>query len=504
MGASRAAKPRAMDAVQRAVLARTPFAANRIRYLGTAGEAFADACVGRNPRCEVVCDPDDRAPVEALAADDLARLLADPDAGALLAGADVVATAIPAGATDADALLQALGAGELEVLHIQALDPQAFDPKTFGYFDDIRRERTAAWRAGELPSPTVEPLIVVARRPGGPPLMQLSMFSFAPVMMDIRTRLPAAAMRSEPELLVQHMRPPGGLEPAPYDQPKVLVIQRPAPPKNVAGWKQSIRDWVRDGWVSVVEFDDHPTLIAMTAGREVDEAHWLRFSAAHAVQTSTPLLEGLFRKFNPETRSFPNAAFRLERFPENLPKRVFYGAIQRGEHAAEVARSLGPAIARFPGVEFVVVGDRAVFDALPAARKRYHELVSYEEYLRLMGECSISLSPLEDNDLNAAKSDAKFLDAASRGVLTIASRPVYGDVIRHGENGLIAERTEDWAGLLSDILADDAARREMARTAWTYVRDKRMFADQTRERLAWYRDLWNRREELNAAVLARL
>ncbi|WP_296595301.1 glycosyltransferase [Phenylobacterium sp.] len=493
-----------MDAVQQGVLARTPVAARRIRYLGAAGVAFADACLGRNPRCDVVLEAGNASPVEALAADDLAGLLILPDAASLLAATEVVTTAMPAGTTDPNGLLNALVNHGFEVRHLQPLDPQTPDPKTYGYFDDIRRELTSAWAAGGLPAPTTEPVIVVATRLGGPASMQLAMFSFVPLMMDIRTRLPAAALRSEPGLLTQHVRPPGRLEPAARDTPKVVIIQRPAPPKSIEGWKQSIRDWVRDGWVSVVEFDDHPTLAAMTGGREMVEADWVRFSAVHAVQTSTPLLEGLFRELNPETRSFSNAVFRLEPFPENLPKRVFYGAIQRGDHAVEMARSLGPAIARFPGVEFVVVGDRAVFDAIPTSRKRYFDLVSYEEYLRLMGGCSILLSPIEDNEFNAAKSDAKFLDAASRGVLTIASRAVYGGVIRHGENGLIAERTEDWARLLADALADDVARREMARVAWTYVRDQRMFADQVRERLAWYRDLWERREELNAAVLARL
>lgn len=504
MGASRAATPRWMDAVQESVLVRTPVAAGRIRYVGRASRAFADACWSRNPRCDVSLDAGDRSPVDALAADDLAGLLARPDAPALLAATQQVTTALPAGAADPGGLLRTLESHGFEVRHLQPLDAPAHDPKTFGYFDDIRRERTGAWRAGALAGPTGEPLVVVATRPNDVPPMQLAMFSFAPVMMDIRTRLPAAALRSEPGLLMQHVRPPGRLEPAAKEQPKVLILQRPAPPKNLAGWKQSIRDWVRDGWVSVVEFDDHPTLTAMIAGREVVEADWVRFSAAHAVQTTTPLLEGLFRQLNPETRSFPNAVFRLEPFPENLPKRVFYGAIQRGDHAVEMAQSLGPAIARFPGVEFVVVGDRAVFDAIPSSRKRYYDLVSYEEYLRLMGGCSISLSPMEDNAFNAAKSDAKFLDAASRGVLTIASRAVYASVIRHGENGLIAERTSDWARLLADALADDVARREMARVAWTYVRDHRMFADQARERLAWYRDLWERRDALNDAVLSRL
>ncbi|HEX7884842.1 MAG TPA: glycosyltransferase [Phenylobacterium sp.] len=488
-----------MDAVQRAVLTRTPVAARRIRYLGSAGPAFADALQARNPHTEILLESDAASPVEVLVADDLAHLLAQGDARALLDQAEALATAIPAGTVDAGALLKALVDRGFEVLHLQPVDDAE------SYFDDCVQDLVLAWQAGDLAAaPTPRPLAVVARRGAGRPRMLLSMLTFSPTLMDIRTRLPAIAMRSEPDLLVQHQRPPTTLPTAPVNFPKIVVLQRPAPPPDVDAWRAGIRDRIEKGWITVMEFDDHPLLTARTNGREVVEADWIRFSCAHAVQTSTPLLETLFRELNPETRMFANAAFSLEKFPENLPKRVFYGAVQRGPHAVEVARALAPAISALPGVEYVVVGDQAVFDALPTARKRFHPLLPYEEYLRLMGTCSISLSPVEDHEQNAAKSDAKFLDAAARGVLTIASPTIYAGVIRHGKNGMIASRVEEWAPMLTQALRDDGARRRMARNAWEYVQGARMFADQIRSRHDWYRDLWRRRDELNAALLARL
>jgi hypothetical protein len=499
MGASKAAKPRAMDAVQKALLTRTPIAARRVRYVGTAEAAFAEAIRARNPRAEVLIGAGDTSPVDAVAADDLARLLADPIAAGLLEHTHVLTSTIPSGTTDAGALLSDLTARGFTMLHLQGLsEPDA-------YFDDAAEDIVQAWQAGRLSaSPTPRALLVVARRGEGRARLMLSMFTFAPVLMDIRTRLPAEAIRSEPEILLQHVRPSKRLPPAPVDQPKVFVLQRPAPPPDTESWRDAMLARVREGWVTVVEFDDHPALTARANNREMRDADWIRFSWAHAVQTSTPLLFDLFRQHNPETRLFPNAVFRLEKFSENLPKRVFYGAVARGGHAVEVAASLGPVIAAFPGVEFVVAGDRAVFDALPTARKRYYEIVPYEEYLKLMGTCSISLSPIEASEQNAAKSDAKFLDAAARGVLTIASPTIYAEVIRHGENGLIAPEISDWAPMLTDALRDDDARRRMARNAWDYVRGSRMFADQIQARHEWYRDLWTRREALTAAMFERM
>ncbi|MBU1514498.1 MAG: glycosyltransferase [Alphaproteobacteria bacterium] len=498
MGASKAAKPRAMDAVQRALLARTPVAAERLLYIGTAGAAFADAALARNPRARVAA-AEDADPVDVLAADDLVELLADPNATALLARAPILASAIPAAVTDPGALLADLTARGFTILHLQP----AHDAEP--YFDDPGQDLVAAWRAGRLP--TISPpraLMVVARRGQDRPRAVLAMFSFSPTLMDIRTRLPAEAMRTEPDLLVQHHRPPGALSLAPADAPKILVLQRPAPPHDLDAWREAVLAHARDGWITVMEFDDHPALTAKANNRRMLPADWVRFAWVHAVQTSTPLLRDLFLTHNPETRLFPNAAFRLEPFPENLPKRVFYGAVSRGAHAVEVAASLGPAIDAFPGVEFVVVGDRAVFDALPTARKRYHDLVPYEDYLKLMGGCAISLSPIEAGDLYAAKSDAKYLDAASRGVLTIASPTIYADVIRHGKNGLIAPGVADWAPMLTQALRDDEGRRKMARNAWEYVQGARMFAQQVTARHDWYRDLWARRESLTAALVARM
>lgn len=52
-------------------------------------------------------------------------------------------------------------------------------------------------------------------------------------------------------------------------------------------------------------------------------------------------------------------------------------------------------------------------------------------------------------------------------------------------------------------LEDEPMRRRIARQAWGYVRDERMFAYQIEARSAWYHELWRRREELAAALFAR-
>src|SRR5882724_4771566 len=127
--------------------------------------------------------------------------------------------------------------------------------------------------------------------------------------------------------------------------------------------------------------------------------------------------------------------------------------------------------------------------------------MSFEAYLELMSQCAVSLSPIEALPMRETKSDAKFLDASRAGVLTIASPTIYNRVIRHGENGFLAPEIADWAPLLAQALSDEPLRERMARAAWTYVRDERMFAHQVATRRDWYFDRWARRDELNEALM---
>lgn len=333
--------------------------------------------------------------------------------------------------------------------------------------------------------------------------LRLELITYAPLLMDVRTRLPAQALRSDPDLLVAYHPAPAGLPPMPRDAPKVAVLQRPADP-DMARWGRFMAAAVEQGWVVVIEIDDHPRVIAQTHGRADEAVDLARYGYAHAIQTSTEPLAELFRGLNGEVAVFPNAVFELPAFHAEKPQRVVYGGVQRGAFPAAVARALAPVTERHPDVEFAVVGDREVFDALPTTRKALHDLMSYEGYLEVLGGCAVSLSPLEARPLYETKSDAKFLDAARASAVTLASPTVYDRTLVHGENGLLARELADWPRLLGALLDDEDLRRRLARRAWEAVRDGRMFAHQAEARRTWYRGLWDRREALNAALRMRV
>ncbi|WP_227000219.1 glycosyltransferase family protein [Phenylobacterium soli] len=292
----------------------------------------------------------------------------------------------------------------------------------------------------------------------------------------------------------------GGLDLSAFPgEPKLIVHQRHMPwedPDRLA----PLRRTIQRGWVHVLEFDDHPDLVAAVNRTRMRPEHWEYLAAFHAIQTSTEPLADLFRRHNPEVAVFPNAAFALPAPERKAARRVFFGALNRTAAGVEAARALGPLAKARADVEFVVVADREVFEALGAANATFSPALDYQAYLDLLRTCEIALSPLGDSAYEACKSDLKFIEAAANGAVTIASPTVYAATIRDGVTGLIARAPEDWPRLLQRLLDDAALRQRLAGAAHDYVRGERLFARQVPERVAWYRSLWDRRLELTEAI----
>lgn len=463
-----------------ALVEATPLDARRVAHWGPGGRAFAGAYLAWNPNAEI----------EVLGVDPAAAPQpAEPFDVVVLGGAPPAAVL-----TNLAAALRPGGHLLARWSSAQAAPPPM--RAALAAVGLVLREPVDAGGTGVLRAAKA------AAAP--PPALRLETVAFASFLMDVRSRLPARGLRSDPELEVEYVTAPHTPRPQPLDRPKVLVLQRPGPTTLEQGLALMAFAIV-GGWVLVTEYDDHPALVAEALKRPFGPADMARFGYTHALQTTTEPLAEVFRPHTAEVRIFENAVFELAPFPTGpQPRRVFYGAVTRGGFGVEVARSLAPVAAEFPDLEFVVLGDRAVFDALPTANKAYEDYLPYEAYLARMAQCAVSLSPIEAGPGRDTKSDAKFLDAARAGVVTIASPLIYDRVIRHGENGLLAPRLQDWAPLLRQALADPVRTRAMGRRAWDYVRAERMFARQVAERRDWYRDLWSRREDLNQAALARM
>lgn len=345
--------------------------------------------------------------------------------------------------------------------------------------------------------------VAVAVRPPDPgPPLRLHQIELARGM-DVRTRIPAEALTADPVLNVTtsdrvltlpDMGPEGG----------VIIVQRPrvSDPERMLDYVARCQ---RRGIVVVIEYDDDPSLVARVMPRaDVPSIYDHNMSLAHAIQTSTPSLAAQFGRVNPEVAIFANAAEDLPPLRAHAPGplRVLFAALHR-TRTAETAALFAPAIAALPDLEFDVVFDRAFFDALPTGRKRFHKLLPYRDYLALMGRSDVALMPLEGLPEELGKSDVKWVEAASRSTVAVASPPVYAQTIRDGENGFLARTDDDWSRLLIELGRNPDLRNRVAATAWDQVRDGRMMAGQVAARRDWYLDLYRRRDQLFTDALRR-
>jgi glycosyltransferase involved in cell wall biosynthesis len=89
-------------------------------------------------------------------------------------------------------------------------------------------------------------------------------------------------------------------------------------------------------------------------------------------------------------------------------------------------------------------------------------------------------------------------------VVSVASPIVYGETVQNGRTGLLFHEGEDLRHRLLHLLANPDAARAIGDAARAWVAENRMLAYQTEQRIAWYRSLWARKDELTQALMERM
>jgi len=275
---------------------------------------------------------------------------------------------------------------------------------------------------------------------------------------------------------------------------KVFVWQRP-----LLAWDAETRTRVsiivERGYTLVCEFDDFPDRWPM-----LRQNGFAVFRAMHAVQTSTEAMADFIRPWNPHVRVFPNCVEScpdLPPPPPESPVRIFFGALNREHdwrpHIDDLNRIAAIYAER---VFFEVVHDRKLFDALETTHKRFADTAPHAEFLERMAACHIAWLPLIDIPFNRMKSDLKFIEAASRGCVALASHVVYPATLVDDQTGLIYSDAESFNTQFRRLIDEPELRQRLRQAAWQYVREHRMQSQQAESRLRWYRGLVGQRELL--------
>jgi len=152
---------------------------------------------------------------------------------------------------------------------------------------------------------------------------------------------------------------------------------------------------------------------------------------------------------------------------------------------AVASRALAGVLTHHPDVRLVLFRQAIILEEFPELRRvqeqiEWRDLVSFEDLPLEYARFDVNIAPLETgNPYCEAKSEGKFFEAALVGVPTIASptRP-FAEVIKHGENGLLADGSDDWYYHLKRLLSDRDLRRRLAARArrdalWLYGPERR-------------------------------
>jgi len=342
------------------------------------------------------------------------------------------------------------------------------------------------WRSLKRPRQTISVVANMLRPLGG--------------VSHVRIVHPLHALRTDPTVLTS-IAAGGEIKAASPDMPRIFILHRPTLTGETGA--AVLRALLSDGWLVVTEFDDHPDHFGM-----LDAVDELAFRGVHAVQVSTPAMAETVRSRNPEIMVFPNMIHLLpevRNFLDPQAVTLFFGALNRENDWAPLMPVLNEVAGKAGDrLRFSVVHDQGFFDALHTAHKRFTPTCDYDTYMSLLGECEISFMPLQDTPFNRAKSDLKFIEAGACRVASLASHVVYADSIEDGHTGLLFRNGEELRDRLLRMVAMPELARELGEAARHYVAGERMLAYQVAGRIAWYRSLWARRADLNAALHARL
>jgi len=285
---------------------------------------------------------------------------------------------------------------------------------------------------------------------------------------------------------------------------RVLIWQRPtlAFPEAL----EKLRFLIARGYVVVVEYDDDPNFWP-----EIASHQYLTFRGVHAIQVSTPDIALIVREHNPEVAVFANAVPELPLLPPQRPREqpqpvsLFFAALNRQADWEPYLDVLRQCLIDFKTeLRLDIVHDHALDQALNVPNKTFSPTLPYSAYCERMSRADLVWMPLLDTPFNRKKSDLKFLEAAARGLVAVASKTVYSTVIEDEVTGCLFESPEDLYAILRNLIQNPHKRRQIGDQARAWVGQHRLQSMQIEARERWYRDLCARRAQLTDQIYQRV
>ena len=146
-----------------------------------------------------------------------------------------------------------------------------------------------------------------------------------------------------------------------------------------------------------------------------------------------------------------------------------------------------------------IMGSKEIQEAfrdLPDHKKKYFPSGSLQHYYAFLSELDVGIAPLKDTAFNRCRSDVKFLEYAVSGVTPVLSDlEPYRNSVAHGETGFLFKDSIELIEILNLLNNNKGILTNISSSARDYVEKNRMQSMHVAERIAFYRNGLNIKDE---------
>ena len=157
----------------------------------------------------------------------------------------------------------------------------------------------------------------------------------------------------------------------------------------------------------------------------------------------------------------------------------------------------------YSNARFAFMGNRRqygeVFGSVSNRQSIYWEPGDLSDYNKFLDGLDIGLAPLMNTPFNICRSDVKFIEYASRGVVPVLSAiEPYKKHAIHGVNAFLFEDLESLRSILETLIKDASLRQSVREKAYSYVKNRRREEERAAERVSFYQELSQKRSSEDA------
>ncbi len=235
---------------------------------------------------------------------------------------------------------------------------------------------------------------------------------------------------------------------------------------------------------------------------------------ADAVQVTGEGLLEKYRFLNDNMVVFENQICEIGALRTERSRSIVLGWGGSSGHTEDlryIVETIAEICSRHPHVIFSFMGDSEqyieIFSSIKEKQKSYTSPGTLNDYYHFLETVDIGIATMIDTPYNRCRSDIKFIEYASRGVVPVLSAITpYKKHAVHGTNAFLFYDNTSLSEILEELILNPRLRRKVADKAFSYVKEQRMEEQHAWQRVNFYKGLCTKRtiKDITAFPLKRL